>query len=81
MSLSLLSAHNVTVGFGVEGQGDSRNLHFGVTSYWLRKYCCQAALEVNGILSKHEVYTLASVNLECSLGIQMSNKGLVAVEQ
>jgi len=70
-SVSLLSAHNVTVGLGVQGQWSSRNLRFDVA--W-------AALEANRTLSKHEAYALASVNLERLLGIQLSNTDLVAVK-
>jgi len=70
-AVSLLSAHNVTVGLGVEEQWSSRNLRFDIA--W-------AALEVNGTLSKHEALALASVNLEHLLGIQVSNTDLVAVK-
>ena len=80
-AVSLLSAHNVIVGIGVEEQWSSRKFLFDLSwvcfspcyliSFYLliRKYTYQASLEANGRLSRRETYVLASVNLKRLLGI------------
>ena len=92
-AVSLLSAHNVIVGIGVEEQWSSRSLLFDlgwvrfqliclILFAYLKVYCFfyQASLEANGTLSRREAYALASVNLERLLGIRVSNTDLVAVK-
>ncbi|KAF8974242.1 carbohydrate esterase family 9 protein [Flammula alnicola] len=71
-SVAALSAHNVTVGVGVEEQWSSRNLRFDIG--W-------AALEANGSLSRSDAIALASVNLERLLGVKTPVTDLVAVKQ
>ncbi|KAI0038899.1 carbohydrate esterase family 9 protein [Auriscalpium vulgare] len=57
--ISLLLAHNVTVGVGVEESWSARNTRFDVA--W-------AAIEAGGRISKLEALALASTNLEKLLG-------------
>ncbi|CAA7259139.1 unnamed protein product [Cyclocybe aegerita] len=70
-SVAVLSAHNVTVGIGIEEQWASVNLRFDAA--W-------AALEAKETLSKAEAIALASVNLERLLGVQTPIADLIALK-
>ncbi|KZT28940.1 carbohydrate esterase family 9 protein [Neolentinus lepideus HHB14362 ss-1] len=62
-SVSLLLAHNVTVGLGVPENWAARNIRFDAA--W-------AALEAGSEISKSEAIALASVNVEQLLGVAIS---------
>ncbi|KAJ7579295.1 carbohydrate esterase family 9 protein [Mycena floridula] len=62
--ISLLMAHNVTVGLSILEQWDARNLRFDIG--W-------AALAADGKISKEEALALGSVNLEILLGGERSS--------
>ncbi|KAL5495679.1 hypothetical protein ACEPAI_1142 [Sanghuangporus weigelae] len=61
-AISLLLAHNITVGIGVEEAWSVRNTRFDVP--W-------AALESSGKISKSQALALASTNLEKLLGLDI----------
>ncbi|KAI0311415.1 composite domain of metallo-dependent hydrolase [Amylostereum chailletii] len=74
--ISLLLAHNVTVGVGVVEAWDARNARFDIA--W-------AALEADGRISKTQALALASTDLEKLLGVNAHATGaskpdLVATE-
>ncbi|KAF9523733.1 carbohydrate esterase family 9 protein [Crepidotus variabilis] len=71
-AISVLIAHGVIVGLGIEEQWSARHTRFDVG--W-------AALEAGGDLSKSEAIALASVNLEQLLGLRDAVTDLVAVKQ
>ncbi|KAL5518561.1 hypothetical protein ACEPAH_244 [Sanghuangporus vaninii] len=73
-AISLLLAHNVTVGIGIEEAWSARNTRFDVA--W-------AALEASGEISKTQALALASTNLEKLLGLDVDPEwsDLVATER
>ncbi|KAH7928042.1 hypothetical protein BV22DRAFT_1083961 [Leucogyrophana mollusca] len=68
-AITILLAHGVTVGVGIEEQWSARNTRFDVA--W-------AALEGDGHISKSQALALSSVNLEKLLGVKAVEGDLVA---
>ncbi|KAL5534649.1 hypothetical protein ACEPAG_1112 [Sanghuangporus baumii] len=73
-AISLLLAHNITVGIGAEEAWGVRNTRFDIA--W-------TALESSGKISKSQALALASTNLEKLLGLEIEPElsDLVATEQ
>ncbi|KZP34599.1 composite domain of metallo-dependent hydrolase [Athelia psychrophila] len=70
-AISVLLAHNVTVGVGILESWSARNTRLDVA--W-------AALESRGEISKTEALALASVNLEKLLGISQPKPDVIATQ-